>query len=635
MGLEGRAHELAEPIGYRRHVAEVLSPDRTGEPRVYFDEKLGDITEPTAPFGLLEVQGDGSQIEEAQSTLAPDLAYRIRVQARKRGVSPATLLHAAWALVVSRTADRNDVVFGTVLLGRLQEAAGAERMLGVFVNTLPLRLGLEGMSVEALVEQTHRELAQLLPYEQSSLADAQQSSGISGSAPLFTSLLNYRHSADGIGASASIADGIALLAVVQRTNYPITMSIDDSETGFTLTAQTDRQVAAERILKYLSTAVMSLIQALEQGQRASALSLQVLPESERRLIVETFNPVEQFPQQYLIQELFEGQARLRPQAVAVSCEGESLTYGELNARANQLAWHLREKAIGPDRLVGICMERGLEMVVGLLGILKAGGAYLPLDPGYPSERLAQMLGDAGPSVVVTQERLKDRIPQSTAEVLVIDVEWESIGRRPTKDPALRPQGLNPRSLAYVIYTSGSTGKPKGVMVEHRNVVRLFAATEKWFEFNERDVWTLFHSVAFDFSVWELWGALLYGGRVVIVPYLTARSPQEFYRLLCREGVTVLNQTPSAFAQLVAAEAECRDVEHALRVVIFGGEALEFRTLRPWVQRYGAEQPRLINMYGITETTVHVTYRQLSRGEIASERGSIIGKIGRASCRERV
>src|SRR6185312_13427806 len=189
----------------------------------------------------------------------------------------------------------------------------------------------------------------------------------------------------------------------------------------------------------------------------------------------------------------------------------------------------------------------------------------------------------------------------------------------------RPQGLSSDRLAYVIYTSGSTGKPKGVMVEHRNVVRLLAATESWFGFGRQDVWTLFHSFAFDFSVWELWGALLYGGRVVIVPHLTARSPQEFYRLLCREGVTVLNQTPSAFAQLIEAQSQCADLKHALRVVIFGGEALEFRTLRPWVQRNGAEQPQLVNMYGITETTVHVTYRRLTQEEIESERGSIIGR----------
>src|SRR6185437_12038409 len=416
-----------------------------------------------------------------------------------------------------------------------------------------------------------------------------------------------------------------MLEVHDRTNYPITMSVDDLGEGFSLTVQADQGIDPHRILGYLKTALGSLVDALESSPGTPALSLGVLPEAEHRQVIEEFNPVQRYRQEQLLQELFEGQVRLHPQAIAVSCEGQSLTYAELNARANQLAWHLRERGVGADRLVGICMERSLEMVVGLLGILKAGGAYVPLDPSYPAERLTYMLGDAAPSLVLTQERLKGRLPQSAADVITIDTDWELIGRRSVRNPTLRPQGLSSDSAAYVIYTSGSTGKPKGVMVEHRNVVRLFAATESWFGFGERDVSTLFHSFAFDFSVWELWGALLYGGRVVIVPHLTARSPQEFYRLLCREGVTVLNQTPSAFAQLIEAQSQCADLKHALRVVIFGGEALEFRTLRPWVQRNGAEQPQLVNMYGITETTVHVTYRRLTQEEIESERGSIIGR----------
>ena len=275
-------------------------------------------------------------------------------------------------------------------------------------------------------------------------------------------------------------------------------------------------------------------------------------------------------------------------------------------------------------MVALCVERSLEMVVGILGILKAGGAYVPLDPAYPSERLAYMLEDAAPRILLTQERLRERLPHTIAEVTALDNDRNEIAEKNTTNLDVRAPDLCSHHLAYVIYTSGSTGNPKGVMVEHRNVTRLFAATEKWFEFDEQDVWTLFHSIAFDFSVWELWGALLYGGRVVVVPYLMARSPREFYRLLCLEGVTVLNQTPSAFMQLIDAQAQSVE-KHSLRVVIFGGEALEPRTLQPWVERNGAESPRLVNMYGITETTVHVTYRALAKAEIESERGSVVGK----------
>jgi amino acid adenylation domain-containing protein len=319
-------------------------------------------------------------------------------------------------------------------------------------------------------------------------------------------------------------------------------------------------------------------------------------------------------------ELIEEQAARAPEAVAVVLGNQQLSYGELNAKSNQLARHLRKLGVGPDTLVGICVERSLEMVIGLLGILKAGGAYVPLDPEYPKERLAFMLEDSAVTLLLTQAHLVESIPASAARVVRLDADWPTITheRSAKLEPLARPE-----NLAYIIYTSGSTGRPKGVMVTHENVMRLFTATQPWYQFNEQDVWTLFHSFAFDFSVWEIWGALLYGGRLVIVPYLLSRSPDEFYLLLAREQVTVLNQTPSAFRQLIQAEEDSRpSLKLALRQVIFGGEALEMQSLRPWFERHGDQQPRLVNMYGITETTVHVTYRPIDAADLNS--GSVIG-----------
>jgi amino acid adenylation domain-containing protein len=578
---------------------------------------------------VLDVHGDGRHIEEARRVLQPFLAQQIRVQALCLGVSPARLFHAAWGLVVARTSGRDDVVYGTVLLAAQRKHLQRERMLGLFVNTLPLRLQLQNVSARELVEQTHRELAELLNHEHASLTLAQRCSGIAGKAPLFTTVLNYRrstgHSVVDPKPEWASASGIQVIANQYRTNYPITLVVDDLGDRFTLTAQTDRRIDPSRIVGYLHTAMQSLVSALEQAPQTPALVLNILPESERHQIADLLNgPHAPYPQERPIHELFEEQVKRRPDAVAVVYEGQSLTYAIINSRANQLGWYLRERGVKPDQLVGICVERGLEMVVGLLGILKAGGAYLPLDPTYPPERLAYMLRDATPRVLLTQERLKGRLPCTTAEVIALDSDWDQIAQKGSSNLDQKTVGLRPDHMAYVIYTSGSTGAPKGVMVEHRNVTRLFSATQQWFNFNERDVWTLFHSFAFDFSVWELWGALLYGGRAVVVPYLTARSPQEFYRLLCEEGVTVLNQTPSAFGQLVGAQTQSAQ-NHSLRLVIFGGEALELRTLRPWVHRNGAKKPQLVNMYGITETTVHVTYRPLREEEIQSEPGSLIGK----------
>ncbi|BAZ51970.1 amino acid adenylation domain-containing protein [Nostoc sp. NIES-4103] len=301
---------------------------------------------------------------------------------------------------------------------------------------------------------------------------------------------------------------------------------------------------------------------------------------------------------------------------------QQLTYRQLNNRANQLAHYLRNLGVKPDTLIGLCVERSLLMIVGVLGILKAGGAYVPLDPDYPTERLAYMLKDSQVSVLLSQEKLLTQNPGNEARVVCLDTDWEEIS---TQSKANLINSSTIDNLAYVIYTSGSTGQPKGILVNHSNVVRLFAATAVWYHFNQDDVWTMFHSYAFDFSVWEIWGALLYGGKLVVVPYMVTRSPESFYQLLAQEKVTVLNQTPSAFRQLIQAEQSIAAGDDLnLRLVIFGGEALEINSLQPWFERHGDQNPQLVNMYGITETTVHVTYRLLSKGDL-NHSVSVIGR----------
>ena len=289
-----------------------------------------------------------------------------------------------------------------------------------------------------------------------------------------------------------------------------------------------------------------------------------------------------------------------------------------------ISWHTTcaSLGVGPDVLVGICVEPSLKLVVGLLGILKAGGAYVPLDPSYPTQRLAFMLKDIQAPVLLTQERVLDQLPPHAGRTLCLDRDWPTVAAQPATNPSCLASATN---LAYVIYTSGSTGTPKGVMVTHGNVARLFSATRHWFHFDESDVWTGFHSFAFDFSVWEIWGALLHGGKLIVVPYLVSRDPGAFHALLRRERVTVLNQTPSAFRQLMAADAQANAGSGlVLRLVIFGGEALEIQSLRPWFDRHGDAQPQLVNMYGITETTVHVTYRPIRRADLEAAKGSMIG-----------
>uniref|UniRef100_UPI00403872C3 non-ribosomal peptide synthetase n=1 Tax=Burkholderia pseudomallei TaxID=28450 RepID=UPI00403872C3 len=336
-----------------------------------------------------------------------------------------------------------------------------------------------------------------------------------------------------------------------------------------------------------------------------------------------------YPIEQCIHQLFEAQVDRKPEAIALTFDGQRLSYAELNARANRLAHYLQARGVGPDRLVALCAERGIEMVVGLLAILKAGGAYVPLDPAYASDRLRGIVQDSQPALVLADAVGRAALGELDGALPVIDLETDALRWRemPATNPEVASQHVH--HLAYVIYTSGSTGRPKGVMVEHAQVVRLFGATQAWFGFDERDVWTLFHSYGFDFSVWEMWGALLHGGRLVIVPTEVTRTPSAFFALLCAEGVTVLNQTPSAFQALMSAQEEREEaagnieranvIAHRLRYVIFGGEALEPRTLASWYARHG-ERTQLVNMYGITETTVHVTYCAL-RAEDAMRLGA--------------
>ncbi len=319
---------------------------------------------------------------------------------------------------------------------------------------------------------------------------------------------------------------------------------------------------------------------------------------------------------------FEAQATANPLAVAIRSGDQELTYADLDRQAGELATRLAALGVVRGTRVAIFVERSPAMIIGLLAVLKAGGTYVPLDPALPADRLRFILTDSGSPVVLSHRSLAQRLINTSAQVV-----WLDEPNREAAPPGfVRPPVDAADDVAYVIYTSGSTGTPKGVEVTHRNVARLLDSTQPRFRFGSADVWTMFHSFGFDFSVWEIYGALLWGGCLVIVAHETSRSPAAFRNLLATEGVTVLNQTPSAFRQLIHAD-ESVAAPLALRWVIFGGEALELQSLRPWLDRHGDTTPRLVNMYGITETTVHVTYREITRADL--DQGQAASPIGRA------
>ena len=602
--LKGGEHELPAPGIYRDYVVWALANARTQDAEAFFGKQLGDVEDSTAPFGLFNVHGDGNHIEEARQILEPGLAQRVRIQARSLGMSAARLFHAAWALVVARTSGRDDVVYGSVLLAAQRRQARAERTLGLFVNTLPLRLNLRKLTALQLVQETCSQLGETLKHEQASLTLAQRCSGNAGPAPLFTAVLNYRHS---VGHSVvdprsewTGAAGIRVLAHQYRTNYPVGMSVDNLGHEFSLIAQTEPPVDPARIIGYFQTAVRSLVDALEQAPQTRALSLSVLPESERYRLIESFNATgADYPEDRLIHELFEEQVRSTPHAVAVVHEERALTYLELNSRANQLARYLREEGAYPERLVALCIERSVDMLVGLLGVLKAGGAYVPLDPTNPFERLEHVLNDARPIVILTHEALKNTLPPSAAKVIALDSAWSEICKEDDENLDAQSLGLSSRDLAYVIYTSGSTGIPKGVMVEHRNIVNYAVHALRQFDVISGDGSLVCTSISFDLMLTGLYPTLL-SGRTVRLCSEQHGVPALTDELLRSSNLAPLKLTPSHLGLLEDA-LRSRQLAGRVQVLVLGGEPLQAGAVQAW--REHAPGTRIFNHYGPTEATV--------------------------------
>jgi len=353
-----------------------LGRDEQAE-EAFFRTMLADIDEPTLPYGLANVQGDGRGIEEASLSVEVELGDQVRMQARRLGVSAASVFHLAFGRIVAGLSDRDDVVFGTVLLGR--QGGVADQALGMFINTLPLRLVLTGQTARKAVLDTQQHLAGLLDHEHASLALAQRCSGIPARSPLFSALLNYRHNALSDDTQISAFTGMMGLGDEERTNYPLTLSVDDNESSdFKLTVQALQPLKASRIAAYMHETLSGLVQALESESDQPVMGLSILPTDEQHLLLQKWNATQaDYPADQCIHRLFEQQANQTPDAIAVVHGDVELSYDALNTQANQLANHLLTFGVNPDDRIAICAERSIELVVGILGILKAGGAYVP------------------------------------------------------------------------------------------------------------------------------------------------------------------------------------------------------------------------------------------------------------------
>ena len=539
-------------------------------------------------------------------------------------------LHAVLAALLRRYGNQEDVVIGTPAANRRH--VEIEPLIGMFVNTVALRSDLSGdPNFIDLLRQSRESTLDAFAHQQIPFAQVVEALGLARTlsyAPLVQIMLVLENG----GHLALTLPDLSVRAQPVHTGtakFDLTVYVcEGADEELEVTWEYNCAIFDRSFIEQFAEHYESLLAAALRAPDVPLTHLPLLSAAERRQSLHIEPADGKTFDVCCLHESFERAVRTHPDAIAVVCGAARLSYIELDQRANRLARHLIECGARPDTLVGLCVERSIEMIVGILAILKAGAAYVPLDPEYPPARLEYILRDSAARIVVAKKSLADRLPRvahETATLLWLDDDdlLTQLSRLPATSIPAQSIGLRPDHLAYVIYTSGSTGEPKGVLVEHRQVSRLLSATEHWFGFGTDDVWTVFHSYAFDFSVWEMWGALAYGGRAVIVPYLVARSPRDFMALLETERVTVLNQTPTAF-RAFSQEVLASEAGLSLRYVIFGGEALDVASLAPWFERFGDRRPQLVNMYGITETTVHVTAHVLSLAD--GERGtSMIGK----------
>ncbi|APF95483.1 non-ribosomal peptide synthetase [Burkholderia pseudomallei] len=610
---QGRVEDLPQPVPFRNFVAQARLGVSEADHEAYFRAKLGDIDEPTAPFGLLSVQGDGREIAEAARRLKPELSGALRGHARRLGVSAASMMHVAWGLVLSRTTGRQDVVFGTVLFGRMQGGAQSDRALGLFINTLPVRMRVAQTGVEASVKETHAQLAELMRHEHAPLVLAQRCSGVPAQTPLFTSLLNYRYSKPKV-AAAHIADGIELLDGHERTNYPVSVDIDDHGDDFKIRAQAAASVDPARVCDFLEVALTRLVDALERDPHGALRQLDILPEVEREEVVRRWNAGEKArPSRLCLHELFERQAARAPDAIAVIQDERALTYAELNRCANRLAHYLRARGVREDDRVALYARRSPELLIGMLATLKAGGAYVPLDPGYPAERLTHMLLDSAPVVVLRDAAASDDVlVRLNAGTLILDLHadderWSAQPSGNLKLCGSHEPDVGARRLAYVIYTSGSTGAPKGVMVEHASVVNQIGALTEYLELDASDRVLQFSNIAFDASVEEIFATLTCGATLVLRTDRWLADAETFWALCGAQRISIVDLPAQFFGQLALSGR--RAVPTGVRCVVIGGEAVGASALDAWFAEEG-RRPRLFNTYGPTETTVSVTVHEV-------------------------
>jgi amino acid adenylation domain-containing protein len=612
--LDGNEAGLPAPRPYRDFVARARGDAQREDHAAYFAAELAGVTEPTAPFGVLDVHGDGT-VAESTGSLTPALAAGLRHQARVLGVSPATLVHVALARVLAAVTGREDVVFGTVLFGRMGAAEGGGP--GLFINTLPLRARLHAATVAEAVRVTQHRLAGLVAHENTPLAAVRRASGLPGQGPLFTTVLNYTHAADAEDPGLA---GTEVLFGEARTNFPLTVNVTDNGTALTVNVQAVSPIGPAAVRRWLTEALRGLAAALADAPATPVQRIKIMSDPERNVVISAWNDTSREFPAGTVPGLFLSQTLRTPDALALISGGERLTYTGLCARAARVAGLLAVRDIGPGDLVAVVLARTAALPAALLGVMMAGAAYVPVDPEYPPARIAHVLQDAQPKCVITTSALMPALPAGLP-LIVLNPRGTATEPGPGQRrfaPGARPalpagRGLtgsaSPDDLAYVIYTSGSTGRPKGVAVSHGALANFVRGMGELLPLGTGDRLAAVTTVSFDIAALELYLPLLAGAAVVLVPRRTVTDPAELGGLLRAEEVTVMQATPALWQGLAEDDPEA---VAGLRVLV-GGEELPPRlaaTLSTLAGQRAADggtfRGTVTNLYGPTETTVWST-----------------------------
>ncbi len=611
------SHDLSlePPRPYRDYIVWLKKQDLS-KAEAFWRQTLKGFTAPTPlvvgwdPKSMLDQSESYAELER---WLSAETTAKLQTLARQHQLTLSTLVQGAWGLLLSRYGGEQDVLFGATVSGRPPDLAGSESMIGLFINTLPVRMRVKPeATVAAWLKELQAQLVEMRQYEYSPLVEIQGWSEVPRGLSLFESLLVFENYP--VATVLREQEGslrVENIRSAEYTNYPLTVVAGAAQELMLKIIYDCRRFDAETIRRMLGH-LGKLLEGIAVDPERQVSTLPLLTEAERQQLLVAWNATDMgYPKDRCAHELFEAQVKQIPDAMAVTFESETLTYQELNRRANQLAHYLQRLGVGPEVLVGICMERSLELVVGALGVLKAGGAYVPMDTSYPKERLAFMLEDTRSPVLLTQARLVERLPACQARLVCLDADWGAIAQEPDENPV---SGSGLGNLAYVIYTSGSTGKPKGVQIEHNGLLNLIFWHRRAFGISQTDRATMIAGLGFDASVWELWPYLTAGASIHIPNEETRISLSQLTDWLASKAITItFLPTPLAEGALMLDWP----ADSALRTLLTGGDKLHYYP--PHSLPF-----ELVNNYGPTEDTVVTTSGVIT----PQQKGDTAPSIGR-------